>query len=379
MTSSGEPALVAHIREAIRRRGPVTFAWFMEQALYHPEHGYYSSGRAAIGRGGDYFTSVSVGPLFGRLLGAQFAEMWELLGRDDEFVIVEQGAHGGELAGDVLAAARTCDPEFFHAIRYVIAEPFALWQRRQAEALAGFDGKVAWQKSVADLAPFRGVHFSNELIDAMPVHLVKWSGTEWRERHVAIVGDGFAFVDLPLSENRLEERLRHVPHPLPAGYETEVNLAALDWIAGLGPKLTEGWILAADYGFTRDEFYAPHRSTGTLRSHAKHQVLSSPLLRIGHADITAHVDWTSLAEQAVDCALSIEGFADQHHFLTGLLAGEVGQALGLSEDAKTNRALQTLLHPGFLGMKFQFLALAKNVQPGARLSGMRFARAALPI
>lgn len=372
-------ALIEHIRETILREGPVTFAWFMEQALYHPEHGYYSSGRAAIGHGGDYFTSVSVGPLFGRLLAAQFAEMWELLGRPTDFAVVEQGAHTGELADDVLQAARKSHPEFFHAIHYVIVEPFAVWQSRQTEALAEFGGKITWQKYVADLAPFSGAHFSNELIDAMPVHLVKWTGTEWRERHVAVVADSFLFVDLPLSKKRLEERLQRVPQPLPAGYETEINLGALDWMEALGPKLTAGWILAADYGYTRDEFYAAHRSTGTLRSYAKHQVLSSPLLQIGHADITAHVDWTSLAEQAADCELSVEGLADQHHFITGLLAGKIGQALASSEDAKTKRALQTLLHPGFLGMQFQFLALARNGPAEARLSGMRFASAALRI
>ena len=354
-------SLIAHIRETIQRTGPVTFAWFMEQALYHPEHGYYSSGRAAIGRGGDYFTSVSVGPLFGRFLAAQFKEMWELLGSPGEFVIVEQGAHGGELAGDVLAAARKDAPEFFQAIRYVIVEPFALWQSRQAETLAEFNGRVTWEDSVADLTPFRGVHFSNELIDAMPVHLVKWTGTEWLERHVSAVDDKFEFLDLPLSTNRLEERLQLIPSPLPAGYETEINLAALDWIAALGAKLIQGWILSADYGYTRDEFYAPHRNTGTLRAFARHQVLSSPLLRIGYADITAHVDWTSLAEEAAAVGLRVNGFADQHHFITGLLADEIGNDLASSEDARTKRALQTLLHPGFLGMKFQFLALLRNV------------------
>ena len=112
---AGNPALVDLIRAKIRRDGPVTFAWFMEQALYHPVHGYYSSGRCAIGRRGDYFTNVSVGSLFGRLLAAQFAEMWELLRRPDDFTIVEQGAHHGDFAADVLCTARAKAPEFFSA------------------------------------------------------------------------------------------------------------------------------------------------------------------------------------------------------------------------------------------------------------------------
>ena len=114
----------------------------MEQALYHPEHGYYSSGRAAIGRRGDYFTNVSVGPLFGRLLAAQFAEIWERLGKIDNFTIVEQGAHDGEFARDVLEALRERSPEFFSALRYRIVEPFRVLQDRQSQTLASFATKL---------------------------------------------------------------------------------------------------------------------------------------------------------------------------------------------------------------------------------------------
>src|SRR5213592_3487634 len=124
--SSGDAALLTFIRETIRGRGPQSFAWFMQQALYHPEHGYYSSGRCAIGRRGDYFTNVSVGPVFGRLLAAQFAEMWESMGRPDDFVIVEQGAHHGDFARDVLGAVRERAPDFFSGLRYWIIEPFPI-------------------------------------------------------------------------------------------------------------------------------------------------------------------------------------------------------------------------------------------------------------
>src|SRR3977135_954800 len=128
---TGNPDLVAFIREIIRQRGPVTFDWFMEQALYHPEFGYYSSGQCAIGRRGDYFTNVSVVSLFGRLLGAQFAEMWESLGRPGDFTIVEQGAHHGEFAGDVLEEVRQRTPDFFSALRYCVIEPFPILEARQ--------------------------------------------------------------------------------------------------------------------------------------------------------------------------------------------------------------------------------------------------------
>ncbi|MFN2507717.1 MAG: class I SAM-dependent methyltransferase [Chthoniobacterales bacterium] len=362
------------IREAIRVRGPVSFAWFMEQALYHPEHGYYSPGRAAIGREGDYFTSVSTGPLFGRVLAAQFSEMWETLGRPNDFTIVEQGAHDGQFARDLLGAAQRHHPDFLRALRYEIIEPFRPWQQRQAATLAEFESKVRWRNSLVELPPFRGLHFSNELLDALPVHLLRWTGAEWCERHVTERDGSFAFVDLPLANPELAKRLCNIPMPLPPGYETEVNLAALSWMEQIASKLTAGFVVVADYGYARDEFYAPHRTNGTLRCYAKHRVVASPLSEIGHADITAHVEWTSLMECAEASGLNVAGFTDQHHFITGLLAGALGQEFGPDADPEVHRALQTLLHPGFFGMKFQFLALAKNLDSTTRLSGFRFAR-----
>ena len=135
---TGDQALTDFIRRTIRQTGPVSFDWFMEQALYHPELGYYSSGRCAIGRRGDYFTNVSVGPLFGRLLAAQFVEMWEVLGRPEDFAIVEQGAHHGDFARDALGALRERAPDFFSTLRYRIIEPFPILRERQEEALRDF-------------------------------------------------------------------------------------------------------------------------------------------------------------------------------------------------------------------------------------------------
>src|SRR5256886_8272882 len=170
-TQNSNTGLVEMIREQIRSRGPQSFAWFMEQALYHPEHGYYSSDQAEIGRRGDYFTNVSVGPLFGELLAAQFAEIWERLGRTENFLIVEQGAHHGQFACDVLESTRRRVPDFFSALRYQIVEPFPALQDRQLETLRQFRDRVLWQKSLNELEPFVGIHFSNELLDAMPVNL----------------------------------------------------------------------------------------------------------------------------------------------------------------------------------------------------------------
>jgi len=334
---TGNLALIEIIRAEIQKRGPVSFAWFMEQALYHPEHGYYSSGRASIGRKGDYFTNVSVGPLFGQLLAAQFTEMWERLGQIDNFTIVEQGTHNGEFARDVLSALHAKSPEFFSALRYLIVEPFPVLQDRQARTLKEFGDRVRWRRSLDELEPFVGVHFSNELLDAMPIDL--------RGKRVALENDHFVLVDWPDAE-------------------TVINRAALEWIDHLAPKLARGFVLAADYGFAHSDFRE------VLQVRAQHRTLDSPFEQIGEADITAHINWTDIAVRAQDNGLSLFGFTDQHHFLTGIIS----EFPTLIEGEKTKRALQTLLHPEMLGRAFQIMALKKDVDLIAPLAGFKYAR-----
>ena len=390
--SSGDAALVTFIRETIRARGPQSFAWFMHQALYHPEHGYYSSGRCAIGRRGDYFTNVSVGPIFGQLLAAQFAEIWERLGRIDNFVLVEQGAHDGDLARDVLQSTRKRWPDFFAALRYRIIEPFPILQERQRQTLEGralsrpgttrrsslqsFRDRIEWCASIDALEPFTGVHFSNELLDAAPVHLIvsvktKTGSTDWLEKFVTLNGDEFAFLHQPIDNRKLRDHLQKLP-ARPASYQTEVNLVALDWIGNVARKLARGYVIIVDYGYPRDEFYAPHRSAGTLQVRAQHRLLASPFEQIGHADITAHVDWTSIAERAAACGLQVKGSTDQHHFITGIFSELGRDSLWQDVDSKTKRGLQTLLHPEMLGRSLQVLALAKNVDLAPPLAGFKF-------
>jgi SAM-dependent MidA family methyltransferase len=368
-------ALVCHIRALIQREGPISFDRFMEQALYHPDLGYYSSGRCAIGRGGDYFTSVSVGPLFGQLLSGQFAQIWERLGQPDEFTILEQGAHQGEFAFDLLEALREQKPDLFARVRYQIVEPFVVLGERQRAHLQPFCDRIEWTEALETTEPFVGVHFSNELVDAMPVHLLVGANEDgrlrWCERRVEQTSHGFAFLPCDVADPGLRAHLDKIPGPPAPGYETEVNLSALEWIERLAGKLERGVVLIADYGLVRSDFYAPSRRTGTLQSYSQHRVLSSPLEQVGDSDLTTHVEWTSLAEQAEASGLRIAGFADQHHFLTGLLAMDPElRAIGTEK----GRALQTLIHPEFLGTRFQFLGLTKNFPEGNSLSGFRFAR-----
>ena len=281
--------LVESIRETIRAQGPQSFAWFMQQALYHPEHGYYSSGRCAIGRKGDYFTNVSVGPLFGQLLASQFSEIWERLGKVNDFVIVEQGAHDGQFALDVLEFVQNRLPEFFDALRYRILEPFPILEEHQRRRLEAFGDKVKWPESPE---PFTGVHFSNELLDAMPVRLIS-DGTE---KLVGLDGDKFVFVERPVDKAIL-------------------NQPALDWMDEIAANLA-AWLCDCD----RLRLYGRGFSRETFKSAPNIEIWIRRSNQIGDADITMSVDWRSIVERAQANGLRVAGFTDQHHFLTGIIS-----------------------------------------------------------
>jgi SAM-dependent MidA family methyltransferase len=355
------PTLEEIIRHEIQSRGPMTFARFMEVSLYHPEHGYYASGRARIGRKGDFFTNVSVGAVFGKLLAAQFLEIWKRLGRPSPFTIVEQGAHDGQFAADVLGAVRETD--FFAVLSYVVVEPFPVWRERQQKMLANFREKVSWRESIEPLEPFSGIHFSNELFDTLPVHLLENDGNQWRELLVNVQGDHFelrkSLCSGGLRPPRATVRDRR--------YRTELHLSAPKLMRRISAKLSRGVILTIDYGYTREELYSPERSAGTLQIRAQHRKLASPFEQIGLADISAHVEWTSLIDAAESAGATFIGLTDQHHFLTGILT-ELLPDLTVAD----KRGLQTLLHPEMLGRSFQALALGKDFR-GA-LSGFNFAR-----
>lgn len=337
------------MRDTIREHGPQPFGWFMQQALYHAELGYYSSGRATIGRKGDYFTNVSVGPVFGNLLAAQFVELWERLDRSDDFTIVEQGAHDGHFARDVLSAIRVRAPQLSDVIHYRIVEPFSVLKERQQRTLQNFRDNVCWSNWLVDLEAFTGVHFSNELLDAMPVNL--------RCKSVGLDGDQFVFVDRDDGDSA-------------------ANQSQLDWMEDLSTKLRRGLVIAVDYGFVRSEFHE------VVQARSRHRLLPTVFEEIGNADISIHINWTDIAERAEKLGFRIAGFTDQHHFLTGLISLETpANASPARTDwgqsplsSKQKRELQTLLHPEMLGRAYQAFGLAKGIDLSEPLAGFRFAR-----
>jgi SAM-dependent MidA family methyltransferase len=326
----GNPALIAEIRAEIERGGGrITFARFMELALYHPQHGYYTSGRQRIGKAGDYFTSVSVGPLFGRILARQFQQFCAELGNPPEFEVVEFGGHRGQLRDDVLAAAP--------GLRYRVVE-------------------------IGDPLPERivGCIFSNEFLDAMPVHRVRAEQGTWSEIYVTT---DFVETHGPLSTPRLADYLRDLPVHLMEGYTTEVNLRALDWLEDVAPRLQRGFMLTIDYGYEREAYFSPQHRAGTLLCYHRHSRNDNPYQHIGEQDITAHVEFTSFIEHGKTLGLGPVLFTDQSHYLlqTGepIIAEIVERTAG--QPSKERQAIHQLLHPELMGRTFKVLVQRKGI------------------
>jgi len=366
------------IRAEIRAAGPMRFDRFMEMALYKPGTGYYAKvgGPSPIGRSGDFFTSVSVGPLFGSLLARQFFQMWQVLGKPNLFWIMEQGAHDGQLACDILDWCRTETPEFFEAIHYAIVQSSgAASMHQKCAPEAALLSRITWFENLSALAAEKpvGVFFSNELVDAFPVRSITYRSGQWLEQYVAIDNESFRWVDRTIDDAVLIAAIKALPLPTIEGYVTEINLRARDWIAEVGRALHRGYVLTIDYGHPASLYYAPHRSHGTLTAFVKHHGVDDVLAEPGMRDITAHVDFTALHQAGARAGLATLGFLDQQHFLMGVAHDELSGAGGPQVGIQKNLgAWNTLTHPEHLGADFFALLQAKNAP--TNLDGLRFAR-----
>jgi len=351
------------LRSRIAADGPLDFASFMATALYHPELGYYARGSGQVGRGGDFFTSVSVGPVFGGLLARRFHGWWETAGSPARWRIIECGAHDGTLAHDVLGALSELSPPAFEALEYVIAEPLPRLRVAQQRHLAEFHGRVRWVDDCGTLAdePLPGVAFGNEVIDALPCHVVEWRDGRW---HLCRVGYqpelGFCWRpgELPI-DSELASALAAVGGDFPDGYRTEVRTLS-QFGALLKPLLSglsRGLLLWLDYGFARPEYYHPARTEGTLRAFAGRRALPDPLQRPGEVDPTAPVDFTAPVGAGAAVGLRPRWFGDQGSWLTALARPWL-LAMEDRPEAKAIRQFQTLTHPGHLGSRFHVLELS---------------------
>lgn len=376
------------IAEAPEQR--ITFSEYMEWVLYHPQHGYYSTDQVKIGAEGDFVTSPHLGADFGELLAEQFVEMWQMLGHPKPFTLVEMGAGQGLIVQDVLRYLHRHHFECFEALRYVIVEKSSALVAEQQQRLAKLSqswGNLHWQ--TLDEIPSEsviGCCFSNELVDALPVHQLVIEASQLREIYVTVDQTGsFTEVIGELSTSKLAAYFDWVGVKLPSeaypnGYRTEVNLAALEWMGAIATRLQHGYLLTIDYGYPASRYYQPSRAQGTLQCYYQHAHHSNPYIHIGRQDLTTHVDFTALERQGELSGLQTVGFTQQGLFLMALGLGDRLSALSnptsdLSLQATLQRreSLHSLMNPmglGNFGVLIQSKGLSEEVR-GRSLKGLR--------
>jgi SAM-dependent MidA family methyltransferase len=355
ITESGP--LVRELRARIERDGPITFRDFMEAALYHPKHGYYTTSAGATSRGGDFVTSPEVHSIFGTLVAKTLLELWETMGRPARFDVVEQGGGSGLLARDIMRWVHAYDQSsrrepFAAALRYTLVERSPAMRAAQESALAELDlpeGVVTWRDELPD--GIEGVVLSNELIDAFPVHRVMREGSELREVGVALNGERFVDELRPLSTPALAAYFDTLGLLPGEGCYAEVNLDAADWMRHVGSSLKRGYVLTFDYGYEAADLYAPWRRDGTLLCFSKQSASSDPYQRIGKQDMTASVDFTTLKRVGEEAGLATLAMTDQASFLVRLGIGEgIAAAQGEMEEYFARRkVVMDLIDPARLG------------------------------
>lgn len=384
--------LVEVLRDRIRQQGAISFAEYMQSALYEPGLGYYASGLPVFGVDGDFVTAPGLGELYGRCLAAQCDEVITALENNGcdragtaEPCLIEFGAGNGSLARvlleqiSALRAARNQPHPHYH----IIETSGSLRQLQEAELASlppDIRGSVQWHDSLPQ--SLSGVVIANEVLDAMPVERLRWQQQELQQLQVVFDSERnclrASYITLqnveatPLWLAQLERILATLPEPLPDGYCFEFNAYLSGWLAAIGEMLSSGAVLLADYGYPRREFFLPERDQGTLMCYYRHHSHDDPFHLPGAQDITAHVDFTSVAEAAVDAGFNLNGYTSQSAFLqaNGLLqiAEQLSQQSAGGNDGRSQldslrlmQEVKTLCLPGSMGDRFQVMGLTKGI------------------
>ncbi len=350
------------IRDEIISEGkPITFARFMELALYAPGLGYYSAGMHKLGREGDFVTAPEISPLFAKCVAKQCSQILTELEQGD---ILEFGAGSGIFAKDLLLELEKLNALPAH---YFILEVSADLRQRQFELLKTtcphLLARIIWLDKLPD-TPINGIIFANEVLDAMPVHCFTVLQNEIQERCVDWENNQFVW-RLAAGSPELQNYFKSIlsEFSLDSGYQSEASLIQPAWIATMADLLNKGLLLLIDYGYGRAEYYHPERRDGTLMCFYQHHKHSDPFMLIGLQDITAHVDFTLLAESAVDAGLTVSGFTTQAAFLlaTGLLEIANEEPLSEIEKYKQSQQIKMLTLPSQMGEVVKVLGLTKNM------------------
>lgn len=355
------------IRKQLARYKSLTFAQYMQRALYTPGLGYYASGLPKIGETGDFITAPEVSPIFSRCLAQQAKQVLAQLESPN---IIEFGAGRGVMAKDILLELAKLDQPLE---RYYIVEISADLQLRQKETLekqlpSELFKKVAWLSELPK-TPISAVILANEVLDAMPFERLRIEPQQSLQAYVAYNDetDHFEWNYQTITDNKLQkfanQLIQHIGDVSELGYETEINLNIEPWLKSLSQSLSQGAVILIDYGYNRQEYYQPARVMGTLRCHYQHRAHSNPFFYPGLQDITAHVDFTAVAEAGFDSGFKIAGYTTQANFLMGcgLLEMSFCPKADIAEQIKIAQQIKTLTLPDEMGESFKVIALTKAI------------------
>ena len=344
----------------------MTFADFMETALFDPEDGYYTT-RATLGFEGDYVTSADLGPAFGRSLARGVADLWTAMGKAPTWDLVEAGAGRGILMRDLLGALERERSDAARGARPAIVDVSPRMRAQQSLALEGRD--LRWASVAHNLAPIQGVLFANEVLDAFPVHILVRTAEGVRE--VFVAESGGTLVETLRAPSSPDLRWR-IPQSVPVGGRWETSPAAEGWVASLAAALVSGYLVLIDYGGDEAELLR-REGAGTVRGFARHRLIADPLAEPGRHDLTASVDFTAIQRAAEGAGFRFAGSGRQRDVLIGLGVREAGARPSTPveqlRDASHRSAIDTLLDPNGLGA-FEVVCFAKDAPTdGLRMFG----------
>jgi SAM-dependent MidA family methyltransferase len=334
----------------------------MEQALYHPTLGFYASGQTRTGRGGDFLTPVSPGPVLGELLARQADELHESLDRPPVFHLVEQGADAGWLARDLFLSVQKNHPRLAPSARLHLVEPLPSLEQKQRQTLleVGLEKSAQWHTSWNELpgSSTPCFFYSCELVDSFPAKILQFRGGAWREKAVAAKDSRFVWHEREV-DTQTQTQIQIWNPPEVEGYTMELRPCVKSWVQSWAEKISCGMVLTMDYGFPSTELYSPARPQGTLVAIQNHQRIPDPLTDPGQVDLTAHVNFTELEELGAQGGFRNYGLTDFARGLTALAAPSLKENSDLTESWIRN--FRHLTHPSFFGQSHQILVQGKSL------------------
>ncbi|SER68227.1 class I SAM-dependent methyltransferase [Salipaludibacillus aurantiacus] len=364
--------LIAKLKE--KSTPPWNFAFFMDTALYDPEAGYYTKNRLKLGKEGDFYTSNHVHPVFAETFARFFSDVF--IKEKIQTAICEQGAGDGAFAYHTLSYFIREKPQVFKDLRYYIIESSPYHQRILLNRLDEFRDCVEIYASLSELREkvphFDGIFFSNELLDAFPVHIVEQGEEGLKEVYVEPVNSSLHEKVLPCRNEEVINWIARFGPDLPPGFRTEVSLEMENWIRETAGWINKGMLVTVDYGYRNEELIQPERKEGSIRGYYNHEMVNDPLKRPGEMDLTSHIPW-----DAYEKIVSEEGFnfvchERQDHFLlkAGLFSflEEPSEMNPFSKEFKKNRAIQSLVHPGGISSSFQVNIYGRDLKEAENYS-----------